>query len=116
MNNKGQTLVIFIILLPFICILFGYIFDSCYVMYQKKELKNIATIVCQYALNDNKPEDEIRQLALENDKDIENIKITKTDNEAKIVLEKSQKSIFSKLLGKDYYFIKANTSCIEIEE
>lgn len=113
MNNKGQTLVIFIILLPFVFLLFGFILDKCYLLYREKELKDIADIVCKYALNEDKTDADIKQLALENDKEIKNIKITRTDSKANIILEKNQKSMFSKLVGKDSYQIKVKISCIE---
>lgn len=113
MNNKGQTLVVFIILLPFVFLLFGFILDKCYLLYREKELKDIADIVCNYALNENKTETEIKQLALENDKDIETIKITRSDSKAEIILDKKQKSMFSKLMGKDSYQIRVKISCIE---
>lgn len=113
MNNKGQTLVVFVMLLPFLCILLGYVFDKCYLLYQEKELEDIAGIVCEYALNKDKTEIEIRQLALENDEKIENIEVTRLDQEVQIILEKKQKSMFSSLIGKDSYQMKVKISCVE---
>ena len=113
MNNKGQTLVIFVILLPFMCVLFGYILDKCYLLYQEKKLKEVAAIVCKYSLNQEKTEMDIKQLALENDEKIENIKINRNASKAKIVLEKKEVSIFSSLVGIDSYQIRVSVDCIE---
>ena len=113
MNNKGQTLVVFIMLLPFMCLLIGFIIDKCYLLYREKELKDIASIVCEYALDESKMDNEIKQLALENDKNIKNIQIIRKDNNTNITLSKNQKSMFSKLIGKDFYKIKVEISCIE---
>lgn len=113
MNNKGQVLVTFIILLPMVCILFGYVLDKCYLLYQQKELKDIADVVCKYALKEEKSETEMKQLALENDKEIEKIAITRKDNSVQLVLEKKEKSLFSRLVGKDSYQIKVKITCKE---
>lgn len=113
MNNKGQTLVVFVVLLPFICLVMGFIIDKCYLLYSEKELEHIASIVCEYALDESKTENQIKKLALENDKDIENIRVTREENRVKVILSKNQKSMFSKLLGKESYKIKVKISCIE---
>ena len=113
MNNKGQVLVTFIILLPLVCILFGYVLDQCYLLYQQKELKDIADVVCKYALNEKKSAAEIKQLALENDKEIEKIAMTRKDNYVQLILEKKEKSLFSRLVGKDSYQIKVEMTCKE---
>lgn len=113
MNNKGQTLVIFIILLPIFCILLGYVVDQCYMLSQKNSLKNISQIICEYALDTNRTEDEIRQLALENDKGIKNIDVEYFDSEVRVLLTKKAKSIFSKLIGKDEYLVEVKSTCME---
>lgn len=111
MNNKGQVLVMFLILLPVVLILFAYLVDKCYLLYQKNNLNNIGDIVCTYALDNNKTEDNIKQLILENDSSLENIKITRNDNYVLIVLEKNIDSMFGNLLGIDKYTVKTKTKC-----
>ena len=44
MNNKGQTLVVFIILLPFALFFIFYVIDKSYLTYQKKELESVAEV------------------------------------------------------------------------
>lgn len=113
MNNKGQVLVMFIILLLILLILFAYVIDKCYLLYQENSQKNIGDIVCSYAVDSNKLENNIRQLALENDSKLKNIKITKSHNQVVITLEKEIDSIFGKVIGIDTYQIKTKTECIE---
>lgn len=113
MNNKGQVLVMFLILLPVVLILFAYAIDKCYLLYQQNNQKNTGNIVCSYALNTNKTDNDIRQLALENDSKLNSIKIIRSDNQAVITLEKEIDSIFGKILGLSTYKIKTKTECTE---
>ncbi len=112
MNNKGQTLVIFIILLPIIIIILGFIVDQCYILYHEKNQKEITSLVCTYAKED-KTENDIRQLALENDKNLNQIKITQNDQQVEITLEKELPSLFGNLLGIKSYHIKTNMTCMK---
>jgi len=111
MNNKGQVLVMFLILIPFILILFAYVIDKCYLLYQENSQKNIGNIVCEYALNSENLESDIKQLALENDSKLEKIKVTRNNNEITITLEKNIDSILGRLLGKSTYKINTKTKC-----
>ena len=43
MNNKGQTLVLFVVLIPLILMLFAFVFDSAYISRKDTELEGIAT-------------------------------------------------------------------------
>ncbi len=113
MNNKGQTLVVFIILLPIIIAVLGYLTDKCYLLYQEKRQKETTSIVCQYALNDNNTDSKIKQLALENDQNLSKILIRKLDEQVEITLEKEVPSLFGNLLGIPSYLIKTNVKCMK---
>ena len=41
MNNKGQTLVLFVLILPLVIILFIGIIDICNIQYEKRKMENI---------------------------------------------------------------------------
>lgn len=115
MNNKGQTLVIFVILLPVLFVFIGYAAEKCDLLNQKKNLEELAEIVCQYALDSNHNEEKIKRLALENDETIQKINITylnPTDG-IQVVLVKEKKSIFREIIGKDSYIIESTMKCIE---
>ena len=114
MNNKGQTLVLFVILLPILCLFIGYVVEKCDLLYQEKNLQEIAETVCKYALNKDNKEERIKQQALENDNNIQKIDIIygEFQEEVTIVLEKEKKSIFH-IIGKDSYIIKSTVECIE---
>ena len=111
MNNKGQVLVMFLILLPFVLVLFFYVIDKCYLLYQQNSQKNIGEIVCSYALDNSKNNDNVKQLALENDSKLEKIKISRSDDQVIITLGKEINSIFGKVLGISTYKINTKTKC-----
>ena len=113
MNNKGQALITFVILLPVVLILFFYLIDKCYLLYSENSQKNIGNIVCNYALDINNVDDNIKQLALENDSKLENIKIIRRNNQVTIILEKNINSMFGNLLNIDKYTIRTKTKCGE---
>lgn len=113
MNNKGQVLVMFLLLLPVLLLLFAYVIDKCYLLYQENSQKNIGDIVCNYALDSNKTENDIKNLALENDPNLKTIKITRKNNQVEIILEKEIDSQFGKIFGISTYQIKTKTKCTE---
>lgn len=113
MNNKGQTLVVFIILLPFVLFFIFYVIDKSYLTYQTKELESVAEVICGYALDTTKTEEEINSLAHKNDPNIENIEVNYAIGSADVTLEKHKKSLFSKILKKDKDLIQVKVSCIE---
>lgn len=110
MNNKGQVLVIFVVLLPFVLILFGYIIDKCYLLYEENSQKNIGNMVCKYAIKEGN-DSKVRQLALENDNKYNDIKIKRKDKEITITLKKEITSLFGQVLGISSYTIKTNSVC-----
>ena len=112
MNNKGQTLVVFIILLPFALFFIFYVIDKSYLTYQKKELESVAEVICNYALDTTKTEEEINSLAHKNDSNIENIEVNYTVDGVDITLKKHENSLFSKILKKDKDLIQVKVSCI----
>lgn len=106
MNNKGQTLVLFVALLPFIFILFVFAFDLAYISSQKTKLDSIASSSLKSIIVENKDLNKVKEIVNMNDKDI---KILSIDNDS-ICLKKSVKPIFGNVIGYKVYSIK---SCFE---
>lgn len=106
MNNKGQVLVIFVVLIPIILTLVAYVFDKCYLLYENKKLSDIANIVCDYSITSSNKES-VYQLALENDNEISKIQI---DND-NLILEKNVNSIFGKVIGISEYLVRIEKEC-----
>ncbi len=105
MNNKGQTLALFIILIPLIIMLGAYVVDIGYMKYNKNKLDGINEYMVDYALDnkDNLNKEEIINMILKNDDDINKINIDEIDNGVKIEISKTFKGLFGYFVGKDIY-------------
>ena len=118
-NNKGQVLVLFIMILPIIFIAVAWIIDSSYMMYQKNRLDNINYDVLSSVKNKiNFSEEEIEDLILMNDSKIvnEDISIDKTNTVVSDICINNYvyvDSIFGKLIGFDEYKIKSEI-CVKV--
>ncbi|MDD6879531.1 MAG: hypothetical protein PUD59_04825 [bacterium] len=96
-NNRAQVLVIFIIFLPIMILFITYIFDSIRIVYEKDKLNDIVEISKEYDTN------KICDLILKND-----IEISCNINSNKLNVKKRIKSLFGKIIGRDYYDININ--------
>ena len=90
MNNKGQTLVLFVVIIPIILILFTYIFDIGNLYIEKRKINNTLELALEYQKENKNVESYINK----NIDDIDEI-IIKDDE---IVIKKNVKGII-----KDYY-------------
>lgn len=105
MNNKGQTLVLFITLLPFIFILLVLVFDISFLSSEKTKLDNIATSSLKSAMI-YRDINQIKANITKNDKDIKIDKLTQN----RICLSKKTNPIFGKVIGYNSYNLK---SCLK---
>lgn len=100
LNNKGQTLVMFIILLPILLFVLTLVYDVGNAIYEKNRLSNTNYMVVEYALrNSLVSEDELVELINKNDNDISDITIMMIDNSVTITLTKDIKGVFGKMFG-----------------
>lgn len=100
LNNKGQSLVIFVIVLPILLLFISYVFDVITINYERNRLNNIAV---QIKDNVNTlTDDEIVILVNKNDKEID---VDIKENEIK--LSKNIKGIFNKITKQEYYNINS---------
>ena len=101
MNNKGQTLVIFVILLPIFLLLLAFVVDYGFLSIEKRRIDNNTYDAVGYYLeniSDDKVEEKTRDLLESN---LENIEINITDNDDFIVIEvkSNYKNLFSSVTG-----------------
>lgn len=99
MNNKGQTLVLFVVLIPFILALCAFIFDSAYITIKDNELESIAKSSLRSVIEDGYSYDKVISVIKENDS---NIKVININNES-IHLENKIDPIFGQIIGYDKY-------------
>lgn len=109
MNNKGQTLVIFVILLPLFLLIFAYIVDTSIMYYEKNKLDDTTKMVIKYKMyHIEENEKKIKEYIKRNDKNINIEKIKMDEKQVEISLNKKVKSVFGKIIGFNHYEIKSS--------
>lgn len=97
MNNKGQALVIFVIILPILLMVFTLIIDLGFLYIEKRNISNNVYDSVEYYLENIDDEDidkDVEKLLNKNIKDIK-ININETDEYVEIKVSKVRKSLYS---------------------
>ena len=106
LNNKGQSLVMFICLLPILLLIVLAIVDVSRMVIEKNKLNNINNIAISY-YSSHKEDDDVTEriisLVKRNDEDIINVRINKDKNT--IYLDKKIDSTMGKIIGISEYEI-----------
>lgn len=116
MNNKGQVLVLFIIILPILLLGAACLVDSSYMLYQKNRLDNINyDVLNSVKTKELLTEEYVAELILLNDAMIvnEDISIEEINTEVRNISIDNYvviNSIFGKLIGFDEYKISSKVS------
>lgn len=110
MNKHGQTLILFVILIPIILMLLAIIVDVGLVMGNKIKLEEVTKNAVQDAFDD---EYKILEILKKNKVDTNNMKITRENEKLKIEIKQEVKSIFGGIVGIKKYDIKVNIVCFK---
>ena len=111
MNNRGQTLALFVILLPVLLLLLVLIIDIGKVIVEKLELNNINQIVLEYGLDNVEKEniyDEMLELVRLNKNDVDVIDINITSDKISLTLIDSVDFMFKKIVDINRFKIKSS--------
>ena len=109
MNNKGQSLVLFIVVLPITLMILVLVYDVGRMSLLKNELNNINYMVIDSILSDkNVTDDDIRDLIIKNKSDIDKINIQHDDDKLHISLIAKGDSILPVLNNLKIYRIKSS--------
>lgn len=108
LNNKGQSLFLFIIFIPIFIMLCAFVVDIGIAKVTSNKLDDLSKMVLNYGLkhiNDN-PYDEIINLINKNDSNIEkyDLKIDEVNRKIDIVLTKNTNGYFSSIVGKNIMY------------
>lgn len=107
MNNKGQSLVTFILILPIIVLVIAFVIDSTLSITEKNKLDGIITSNMEETLeNDIRDEDKIRNAIKTNDK--MDIIVSIVEDELRVIVKSNKKSVFGKFLKFSYYNLNFN--------
>ena len=109
LNNKGQSLVIFILIIPIILLLFVLIYDVADAIYEKNRLSNTSYLAIEYALDNINSIDEnsVVDYILKNSDNLNNISVIIKDKIIEIELDKTFKGIFGSGFNFDLVEIRS---------
>lgn len=112
LNNKGQSLAIFVIFVPVFIMVGTYVVDVSFAKYNERKLDNLNKQVINYGLKhiDEEPYDNMVDLIYQNDSDIDfyEININNETKEISVTLSKSTKGFFGSIVGKEIYNEKSS--------
>ena len=108
-NNKGQSLVIFIVMIPIIILIMILIYDIGNLTYEKKELDNINKIVIDYGLDNIENLNIINEMytLAKNNNEKANYEIKFINQEFYITSKYYVKGVFTKIINIDGYLAKS---------
>lgn len=110
MNNKGQVLVLFVLIIPLLLLGAAYIIDNTYISYNTNKLNQINSLVIKDAAINKMTVEEIKEYIAKNDKDIEIDLVLVDSNKIEINLKKNINSLFGNIIGKSSYTLTSKKS------
>lgn len=101
LNNKGQSLVMFILIIPIFLLIIAMVYDIGNALYEKEALNNINQMVLDYGLDNLEKIDEndLMELIIKNDNNLKNVSITINKQVVTVTTQKKVKGIFGNILG-----------------
>ena len=101
LDNKGQSLVMFIVIIPIFVLILTLVYDVGSAIYEKNRLSNTSYIVIEYGLDnmDNISESELVDLVMKNISNLSYISVIINNNKIEIILSKDHKGIIGKMFG-----------------
>lgn len=112
LDDKGQSLVIFVIFIPLFIMIGTFIIDIGFAKYNERKLNSISKEVISYGMKhiSEDPRSEMEELIKKNDDEITyyEIDIDTDNNKIKLIINKDSKGIFGKIIGKELYKIRCS--------
>ena len=109
LNNKGQSLVMFIIIIPIFVLILTLVYDVGNAIYIKNKLSNTSYMAIDYGLDNISKvnENKLIDLVMKNVSELSYVYVLIEDNVIEIKLSKSVQGIVGNLFGFD--LIEANS-------
>ncbi len=108
LNNKGQTLVMFIVIIPILISIMVLVIDLGSAFTKKQELNNVNKLVIEYGLDNldqENLESDLTSYITMNAKDLSNVKVTVENNTINVTTKAYIDGIISKALNIDGFEI-----------
>ena len=102
MNNRGQSLIMFVLILPLISLFIAFFIDSSLSLMEKNKLDGIITSNINEALkNDIRDVDKIKN-GIKKSEEMD-VSVNVVDDELRVYAKSNKNSLFGKLLNFKYY-------------
>ena len=102
LNNKGQSLVMFVLIVPILFLVLVLVFDVGNALIEKQELDNINYLTIEYGLehmNEIEIEPKMKNIITKNNNKIKDIDIIIEEDKIKLTIKKNINGIFIKNLN-----------------
>ena len=107
MNKRGQSLIIFVLILPIIVLFIAFLIDGSLSVLEKNRIDGIILTNMQEALKkDIHDTDAIEEVIKKNEK--VDVKVKITDNDLIVKATSTRKSLFGKILDFSWYKLEFN--------
>lgn len=107
MNKHGQTLILFVILIPILLGLAALVIDVSLIVSKSVELKEVSKTIIENVWGDA-TEEEIRNLFIKNDIPVDHLVVEIQDEEIRIQNDYEVAAIFGTVIGIHTYEIKVD--------
>lgn len=120
LSNKGQSLVLFVMLLPIIVFVFIYVINIYYMSYFKNKINSINYNAVNYVINnlDNNVKEKLEKILNENDikKDEYDIVIDLNNNYVQLEINKENKIFYNNIIKLNNFKVKSIYKATKIDE
>ncbi len=108
MNNRGQSLVLFVLLIPLVFLVFFMVYEIGRMTLLRHELDNINYLAVDYGVSKLTEEgiaEKVRELILKNNSEIDNVIVVVEDNRISVTLEDKLNDVGS--LFENVFIVKS---------
>lgn len=107
MNNRGQSLIMFVLILPLIALFIAFFIDSSLSLMEKNKLDGIITSNMEEAINNDIRDEEKIKSAIKKNDDVD-VFVSIVSDHLHVIVKSKKESVFGKLLNFDYYKLEYN--------
>lgn len=116
MNNRGQTLIVFVIMIPIFVLVLAIVVDMGVVFSKKINLTEVSKTVIREVLNEDHQEEKVKEIFTLNNIDVDKLEVIHNENKLQIKNEIEVKSIFGNIIGKKSYLIRVDITGYQTNE
>lgn len=115
MNKKGQTLLLFVIMIPIFLGLCALVIDVGSIVLANTKLREVSKTIINDVMGDASI-GEIQNLYLKNDIPVENLEVEIGEDQIKVQNEYEIDSIFGSIIGLDTYKVKVDITGTKVND